>query len=368
MKRFAKSRMRAAMFKMLVGFSNWLANIPNHITPAPFRLIQMGSAYWQARALHLVSQWDIASLIHDRPQTLEELAAQGEVDGRFLERIIQYVIAQGIFSRTADGRIHNNAVSEYLNRHRDNNVRAMILLHQSPQMLQAWMDDLPRGARQGKVPFQLSHGKTLFEYMDHEPEFNKLFSEAMNSVNHLAGDYYAEDFDWSRFERVIDIGGSEGSKSAAILERHPRVRAVVSDRAVIVEEMRQGTPHAQEIASRMSFEHGDLFGSLPRAGGDDVYLLSAVLHAFNDDECVTALKNIREQSGIAAPWVVIMEMLADEPMSPMIASFDLQMLVCTHGKERNLRQWKNIFEQSGYALVEVIPTASMATLLLIRGA
>jgi hypothetical protein len=367
MKRFAKNRMRAAMFKKLLKFSNWLAAIPNRVTPPPFRLIQMGSAYWQARALHMVTQWDIASLVHHRPQTVEELAQQVVVDRTFLERILQFVLAHGIFEKTADGRIHNNPVSEYLNRHKENNVRAMVLLHQSPQMIRAWMEDLPRGAKEGIVPFQLGHGKTLFEYMDHHPEYNKMFSEAMNAVNHLAGDHYAEDFDWSRFERVIDIGGSEGSKSAAILHRHPGVQAVVCDRAVIVEEMNGGNPHEEEIASRLSFQHGDLFGSLPVAGVNDVYLLSAVLHAFDDDECIGALKNIKNQSGTSAPWVVVMEMLADEPMSPMIASFDLQMLVCTRGKERNLHQWNAIFENSGYSLVEVVPTASMATLLLIRG-
>ena len=93
MKSFAKNRMRAAMFKRLLKFSNWLASIPNRVTPAPFRLIQMGSAYWQARALHMVTQWDIASLVHQRPQTADELAQQVGVDSTYLERILQFVLA-----------------------------------------------------------------------------------------------------------------------------------------------------------------------------------------------------------------------------------------------------------------------------------
>lgn len=40
-KRFAKT----------MKFGAWLQSIPNKLTPAPFRLVQIGSAYWQSRAL-----------------------------------------------------------------------------------------------------------------------------------------------------------------------------------------------------------------------------------------------------------------------------------------------------------------------------
>ena len=46
-------------------FAGWLQNIPNKITPPPFRLIQIGSAFWQSRALYVAARLDIATVLGD---------------------------------------------------------------------------------------------------------------------------------------------------------------------------------------------------------------------------------------------------------------------------------------------------------------
>ncbi|WP_303620994.1 methyltransferase, partial [Methylogaea oryzae] len=94
-------------------------------------------------------------------------------------------------------------------------------------MSRPWFEQLESCVRDGGVPFRRVHGQDLYDYMDDHAEFDALFSRAMDSVEALSGDSFAQDFDWSRFQRVIDVGGSMGSKSIAILRRHPRVRAVV---------------------------------------------------------------------------------------------------------------------------------------------
>ncbi len=40
-------------YGQLMRFASWLQQIPNKVTPAPFRLIQIGSAFWQSRALYV---------------------------------------------------------------------------------------------------------------------------------------------------------------------------------------------------------------------------------------------------------------------------------------------------------------------------
>ena len=47
---------------------------------------------------------------------------------------------------------------------------------------------------------------------------DRLFSEAMDSVENLAGDSFATDLDWGRFGRPIDLGGSRGSKALTVLK------------------------------------------------------------------------------------------------------------------------------------------------------
>ncbi len=49
-------------FATLMKIAAWLQNIPNKVTPPPFRLIQIGSAFWQSRVLHVAARLDIASV------------------------------------------------------------------------------------------------------------------------------------------------------------------------------------------------------------------------------------------------------------------------------------------------------------------
>ncbi|MCQ8131010.1 methyltransferase, partial [Methylomonas sp. WSC-6] len=52
-------------FAKLARFGFWLQNLPNKLVPAPFRLIQIGSAFWQSRALYVAARLDIAGALAD---------------------------------------------------------------------------------------------------------------------------------------------------------------------------------------------------------------------------------------------------------------------------------------------------------------
>ena len=145
----------------------------------------------------------------------------------------------------------------------------MILMHNSDAMSLPWYEQLEQGIRQGVPPFRLSHGEELFDYLDHHADLDSLFSEAMDSVEALSGDSFATDFDWGRFERIIDVGGSRGSKSLAILKRHPKLVAIVVDRPqVIAEAKHYWSTHSTSGIERVRFEAGDAFTTVPLAQGE----------------------------------------------------------------------------------------------------
>jgi len=89
----------------------------------------------------------------------------------------------------------------------------MVLMHNSAEMSQPWYEQLEQGVRSGNVPFRLAHGMEMYSYMNSHPEFDALFTRAMDSVAALTGNSFATDFAWERFERIIDVGGSRGQIS-----------------------------------------------------------------------------------------------------------------------------------------------------------
>jgi hypothetical protein len=357
-------------FAKLMTFATWLQNIPNKITPPPFRLIQIGTAFWQSRALHVATRLDIASVLGDECLEVETLAPRVLAQPDALYRLLRMLTSMGIFEEASPRAFKNNAVSAYLREENPKNVRAMILMHNSVEMSRPWYEQLEQGVRCGDVPFQLSHGSEFYAYMDDHVEFDSLFARAMDSVETLTGDSFATDFDWGRFDRIIDVGGSKGSKSLAILKHYPHLTALVFDRNQVIQtaEAYWSGKESPALLSKISYQAGDLLESVPAAQSDkDIYLLSAVLHGMEDDSCVKALRNLSCACASTNARIALMELVVPELKADFSsAAFDMQMLMATRGRERTLPEWQSLFDQSGLALEEEVGLRSIGKILVLR--
>ncbi len=357
-------------FAMLMKFAAWLQNIPNKITPPPFRLIQIGSAFWQSRVLHVAVCLDIASVLGDEQLAVDAIAARVSAQADTIYRLLRMLSAMGIFDEVSPQVFKNNALSAYLREDNPKNVRAMILMHNSVEMSRPWFEQLEQGMRNGDVPFQISHGRELYAYMDEHAEFDALFARAMDSVEALMGDSFATDFDWGRFERIIDVGGSKGSKSLAILKRHPHLTALVFDRNQVVQIAASYWVDKEPPAllSRLTFQAGDLLESVPAAKSDkDIYLLSAVLHGMDDENCIKVLRNLAAASTGTGARIALMELVVSELEADFSsAAFDMQMFMATRGRERTLPEWQGLFDQAGLMLEELVGLQSLGKILVLR--
>lgn len=169
-------------FGKLTRFAAWLQNIPNKITPAPFRLMQIGSAFWQSRTLYVAARLDIATMLADETLSAEEIASRIQTKSDATYRLLRLLAAMGIFTEVSPRVFRNNKLSDCLREGNPQNVRAMILMHNSSEMSRPWYEQLEQAVRGGDIPFRLTHGQELFPYLDDHPEFDSLFSRAMDSV------------------------------------------------------------------------------------------------------------------------------------------------------------------------------------------
>ena len=356
-------------FSRAMRFGAWLQALPGRMTPPPFRLVQIGSAFWQSRALYVAARLDVATQLGDEDLDADVIAARVGAQPDALARLLRMLVAIGVFEEPARNVFRNNKVSAHLRTDHPQNVRAMVLMHNSEPMSRPWFEHLERGVCEGEPPFCLSHGEELFGYLDSHPDFDKLFSEAMDSVEALAGDSFATDFDWRRFDRIIDVGGSRGSKSLTILKRHPHLTALIVDRPQVIEEARR---HWQRHGGGecLSFEPGDVLRVVPPARDSrDIYLLSAVLHGFDDDTAGAALRNVAAACGDSGARVALMEMIAPHTVTgTATATFDLQMFVGTRGRERTLPEWIALLGRGGLQLDEVVGLHSFASIIVARRA
>ena len=365
----ARKPLRVKLFQKLLGLAGAIQSIPAKTTPPPFRLMQMGSLFWQSRALYVATRLSVADALGEADKSTAALADELQLHEDHLFRLLRMLAALGIFEQTGPRIFRNNKTSQHLRADHPQSVRAMILMHNSPEMTAPWLEPLEAALRDGGVPFGKVHGQELFGYMDAHPDFDLLFGRAMDAVDSLTGSEYLDDFDWSAFDRIIDVGGSKGAKAAGILRANPRLHAVVFDRPQIIDAARLESARLEpELRKRLTFEGGDMFEAIPPAKSDrDLYLFVAIFHGMSNEQCLTVLRQLKSAAGGHAPTAVFVDMVLPEVgADPTAAAFDMQMLVNTRGRERMETEWGALLERGGFILEQVIPVRTFAKFVVAR--
>lgn len=347
---------------------------PQRMLPPPIRLLQIGSAFWQSRVLAVAASLDLATALGDTAMPADALAARVGANADALHRLLRMLVAMEIFAEPAPGVFANNKVSRALRADRPDNVRALVLMHNSPPMSRPWFEFLEQGVRTGTPPFRLAFGRDLYDYADTDPAFDALFAQAMDRVEALTGSSFATEFDWRGFDRLIDLGGSKGAKALTILERHVHLQALVIDRPQTVAQAqahwreREAAGSAPAALARMQFVPGDLLAAVPAAASaKDAYLLSAVLHGMDD---ATAAQVLRTAAAAAAPQgatIVVMEMIMPSARADLAtAAFDMQMFMATTGRERTRDEWTRLYAQAELRWVETVALASFGVMMVLK--
>ena len=92
----------------------------------------------------------------------------------------------------------------------------------------------------------------------------------------------AKAVDLAEAETLVDVGGGSGIYAIALLQRYPKLRAVLLDRAEVV-KVAEEMAAEYGVADRLSCRAGDMFREpLPAA---DAVLLSNILHDWDIAEC-----------------------------------------------------------------------------------
>lgn len=139
-------------------------------------------------------------------------------------------------------------------------------------------------------------------------------------------------------ELVADIGGADGTVLCELLARETDRRGIVFDKPEVVPAAHQVLAE-HGLASRVEVVSGDFFNSVPKA---DVYVLSFVLHDWDNASCRRILGNVNDAAAPGAKLVIAETVLpaGDTPHPAKI--FDLTMLAMGSGRERTADQYENL--------------------------
>ena len=109
---------------------------------------------------------------------------------------------------------------------------------------------------------------------------------------------------------------------------------------------------ASGLDGRLSAQEGNFFEPLPE--GADAYLLSSVIHDWDDERAAGILQRCAEAAG-SQGRVIIIDAVLGEHDAQSVAAMDLRMLMFIGGRERSLEDYEALARAAGMTITAVTP-------------
>jgi hypothetical protein len=285
-------------------------------------------------------------------RTTKDLADGATCHEPSLRRLLRALASLGLCDENEDGTFAPTALGSLLESDTPDSLQAYALRygrHQWP----AW-GKLLYSVTTGKCARTVFDGTAGFEHLEQDAETAVTYHRAMAEVTRRIAQAVVPAYDFSKFRRVVDIGGGYGEMLIAILRACPATFGVLFDRpAALAGAMR----HLQKagVADRCDTVSGDFFESVP--AGADGYLLKSVLHDWDDELASLILKRCHEAMRKDAKLLIV-ECLMPERMEASIlnrdaARSDLNMLVMLGGRERTANEYRSLLQSAGFSVTGI---------------
>jgi hypothetical protein len=331
-----------------------LRRLHQRAVPPPAAMLELILGAWVAQGIAAATQLGVADALAGGPLRTDELARRVEANPDTLNRLMRALVGEGVFRRTRDGRYALNPLGATLRTDAAVSIAGMAKLVGSPQHREHW-SHLADAVRTGEAVIPKLRGKEAFEYLGSEPELGALFNDAMTSISELAIAPVVAAYDFTRFGTIADVGGGHGRLLAAILQATPAARGVLYDLPQVV----QGAPEMlgrYGVADRVQVVPGSFFDCVP--AGVDAYVMKNNIHDWPDDKAAAILRNVRAAARPVDTLLLIVAVLPDHDREFLGRWVDMEMLVGVAARERSAAEYRKLYEQNGFRLTRVVPTAS----------
>lgn len=340
----------------------WAASLRRRMLPPRFAVMELATAIWPALALRAAVKTGIADRLSASPATAAGLAAELGLHAPSVLRLLRFLSGYDVVREERDGRFFLTRIGAEVAKQSDGTAAAFIEYIGAPWQLEPWMH-LDVTIRTGEPAFERVHGMRFFDYASAHPEAGELFDSAMRTVATLHADAIAKAYDFTNRSPIADIGGGSGIVLAAILARNKNASGILFD---LPDTIARARPNLEHFANRIHFETGSFFETAPRGAG--AYVLSHILHDWNDERALQILRTIRGASGTRSR-VLIVESILEEKHNRWDAGLltDMQMMAIVGGKERTLDEFRSLITAAGLRLRRVIPTAASESIIEAEG-
>jgi predicted O-methyltransferase YrrM len=321
-----------------------------------------------------VAHFDLFRRLAARPRTLAELADELGLAMRPATVLTTALRAMRLLEVDAAGRLAPTTLAgEYLDAKREYYVGDYVgLAAEAPGvlgMVERLRTNRPYGAAaKGDDGTSSTEDGTAFIYregtksaMEHEAAARRLTLALAGRAKNVAPAVAAK-LAIGDATTLLDLGGGTGIYSIALVQKNPKLKAIVFDRP---EVLKVAAEMAAEygVTDRVTLEPGDMFVD-PLPQGCDLVLLSNILHDWDVPECEALVA--RSAAALRAGGRVVIHdvFLNDALDGPLpIALYSAALFTLTEGRAYSAAEYRAMLEKAGLLPGHVVPTAIHCGLL-----
>jgi hypothetical protein len=320
---------------------------PGGPPPEMLRLLQMLTAPWIAQALYVVAKFDLAEALADGPKTSDALAEGAALHPATVYRFLRTLASVGVFTEVDS---HTFALTD-LGRRMCGDVPGSMkysALLFGEETFRSWAE-IEYTARTGRPAFDEVYGRPYYDYVAEHPQVGEVFNRVMGGAAAGLVPAIVAELDFTECNRVVDVGGGNGTLVADVLGRHDHLTGTLVDLPAAVADA-PDTLGAAGVADRCEVVAGSFFDDVPSGG--DAYLLSRVLHNWSDEDALRILRNIHTAMAGKGQLMIFERLLPDGDDYHLGKVFDLVMMVVLGGRDRSATEYETLLDTAGFTVAQ----------------
>jgi SAM-dependent methyltransferase len=322
---------------------------------ARLRLDEMARGYQHAVVLLTAVKTGLFAAMGREPWAVGALAKKTRFDLRALDVTLHALAAEGVLLKENDIFRLDPEFAPFLLPDSPE-TQASILSH-NHSCMKRWVH-LDRTLRTGRPVPEAAGPRDAVALRD--------FICGMANISRGSSLEVAAKVDFSKFGRLLDLGGGPGTSSIVFATRYPGLRCVVFDLKETIAIARKEIAKAG-VGDRVKTRAGDYFRDEFGRRFDAVYV-SNIIHSLSPDDTRMLFEKSRRAMNPGGTVIVKDFFLDDSRTAPLSAAlFSINMLTATEGgKSYTWTETQELLAAAGFGRFERMPVAMASGLLIAR--
>ncbi|NWK84725.1 hypothetical protein HYE69_07885 [Staphylococcus sp. GSSP0090] len=283
--------------------------------------------------------------IDEQKHTKTSLTQSLKIPQDKLNLIVTPLIAKR-FIKEKEGYLYLTELGDYLTERNSKDSLLPYVLFTGRIVMPTWLG-LTDGLISNQSPYEVLHKQPFFEHLSENEMLLETFTNMMDSYTRTHDlEEWFKHFSPRIPLSFVDIGGGRGELMVKILNYFTNSKGVILD-LNFVEEETTALMRGNVVTERLKFKTQNFFNNYTIKG--DIFILSKVLHDWQDEQAINILNNIKENMKPNSRIWIIEELLPVENTDNIYDKYmdALNIWILCGGIERNYHDFEKLLEKTG---------------------